>query len=120
MSTLTIINARVLTLAALAKPEPRRSGAMRDLGVIERGYVQIADHQIAAVGSGDYPGPSDGEMIDAGGCVLMPAFVDCHTHCCWAGNRLDEFEMSLGGSSYLQILKAGGGIMATVRAVRAA
>ena len=50
----------------------------------------------------------------------MPAFVDCHTHACWAGSRLDEFEMSLTGAKYLDILKAGGGIMSTVRAVRQA
>jgi imidazolonepropionase len=60
------------------------------------------------------------DVIDADGRVLMPAFVDCHTHACWAGNRLDEWEMRLKGAAYLDILKAGGGIMATVRAVRAA
>ncbi|MCH7550327.1 MAG: hypothetical protein IIA35_01280 [Proteobacteria bacterium] len=50
----------------------------------------------------------------------MPGFVDCHTHACWAGERFDEFEMKLAGRSYLEILAAGGGIMSTVRAVRAA
>jgi imidazolonepropionase len=95
-----------------------REGAMRDLGIIERGYVRVVDKQIAAVGAGDFDATGEGEVIDAGGCVLMPAFVDCHTHSCWAGNRLDEFEMALNGASYLQILKAGGGIMSTVRAVR--
>src|SRR5262245_60194153 len=117
---LTIINARILTLARPGTVEPRREAAMRDLGVIERGYVHIAEGDIAAVGSGDYEGSTEGETIDAGGCVLMPAFVDCHTHCCWAGDRFDEFELSLQGASYLNILKAGGGIMSTVRAVRAA
>jgi imidazolonepropionase len=65
---------------------------------------------------------SDGadDVIDADGRVLMPAFVDCHTHACWAGDRLDEWEMRLRGAAYLDILKAGGGIMSTVRAVRAA
>ncbi len=62
----------------------------------------------------------DDGVIDACGCVLMPAFVDCHTHACWAGQRLDEFEMKLAGRSYLEILNSGGGIMATVRAVRTA
>jgi len=120
MSSLTIINARILTLAAIARPEARREQAMRDLGVIELGYVRIADKQIAEVGSGEFKGPFDGEVVDASGCVLMPTFIDCHTHACWAGDRFDEFEMALGGASYLQILKAGGGIMSTVRAVRAA
>ena len=50
----------------------------------------------------------------------MPAFVDCHTHACWAGQRFDEFEMKLAGRSYLEILNSGGGIMSTVRAVRGA
>ncbi len=120
MPPLTIINARILTLAALAKPVARREAAMRDLGVIERGYVRIVDREIEAIGSGDYTDPADGEVIDAGGCVLMPAFVDCHTHACWAGDRFSEFELALAGASYLEILKAGGGIMSTVRAVRAA
>src|SRR5262245_53530068 len=120
MSSLTIINARILTLAQLAKPEARREAAMRDLGVIERGYVRIVDREVESVGSGDFSGTMDGEVIDAGGCVLMPAFVDCHTHTCWSGDRLDEFDLALAGASYLQILKAGGGIMSTVRAVRSA
>ena len=120
MSTLVIINARILTLAALSGLEPRRNKAMRELGVIERGYVRIDDRTITAVGSGVYEGQNQGEVIDAGGCVLMPAFVDCHTHACWAGNRFAEFEMALAGASYLDILKAGGGIMSTVRAVRSA
>lgn len=93
---------------------------MRNLGVIERGYVRMLDRKIDAVGSGDYPGPTEGEMLDAGGCVLMPTFVDCHTHACWAGERLNEFDMVNRGVPYLEILKSGGGIMSTVRAVRAA
>jgi len=52
--------------------------------------------------------------------VVMPAFVDAHTHALWAGDRLDEVEMKRQGASYLEILRTGGGIMATVRAVRAA
>lgn len=63
--------------------------------------------------------PAD-TVIEAQGCVLMPGFVDAHTHALWAGERLDEFALRLGGASYSEILKAGGGILATVRAVRAA
>ncbi|MCI0629266.1 MAG: imidazolonepropionase [Phycisphaerales bacterium] len=117
---LTITNARILTLAQPGPAEARRRAAMRDLGVIERGHVRIDEGEIVAVGAGDPQGASEGEVIDAGGSVLMPAFVDCHTHCCWAGDRFDEFEMSLAGASYLKILKSGGGIMSTVRSVRAA
>ncbi len=118
--SLAIVNARVLTLDSFGRREPRRDKGMRDLGIIERGWVRIDEGKIAGVGSGDLPMPFEGEVIEASGNVLMPGFVDCHTHACWAGNRLDEFEMSLAGASYLDILKAGGGIMATVRAVRAA
>ncbi|MHC4947043.1 MAG: imidazolonepropionase [Planctomycetota bacterium] len=117
--TLTIANARILTLAG--PPGPRRGAALGDLGVIERGFVRVADGRIESVGAGPPPPDDDGgETVDADGCVLMPAFVDCHTHACWAGERFDEFEMRLGGASYLEILEAGGGIMSTVRAVRAA
>ncbi len=114
---LTITNARLLTLAG--EPTPRRGAALRDLGIIERGSVTITGDKITHVGEGDPPETS-GEVIDAHGCVLMPAFVDCHTHVCWAGDRFDEFEMKLAGASYLDILGSGGGIMSTVRAVRAA
>ena len=120
MSPLTLINCRIVTLASGEKLVPRRGAALRDLGIIERGYVRISDGRIAEVGSGELNRPVEGEVIDAGGSVLMPAFVDCHTHACWAGSRLDEFEMSLAGASYLDILNAGGGIMSTVRAVRQA
>ncbi|MCH8344428.1 MAG: imidazolonepropionase [Planctomycetes bacterium] len=116
MAGLTIINARILTLAGEAAP--RRGDALRELGVIECGFVRIQDGRIAEVAEGQ-PESQD-EVIDAVGCVLMPAFVDCHTHACWAGERFDEFQMKLAGASYLEILEAGGGIMATVRAVRAA
>ncbi|QYU67070.1 imidazolonepropionase [Leptolyngbya sp. 15MV] len=57
-------------------------------------------------------------IIDAAGRVLMPAFVDAHTHACFVGSRLDEWQQKLRGVPYLDILRAGGGIMATVRAVR--
>ncbi len=116
--SLAIINARILTIEALGKREPRRGQAMRDLAVIERGWVRCENSRISAIGSGDYPGPFEGQVIDAGGNVLMPAFVDCHTHACWAGDRFNEFEMTVAGAPYLEILKAGGGIMSTVRAVR--
>jgi len=88
--------------------------------VLERGFVRVEGTRIAAVGAGDPDGAAADETIDAGGRVLMPGFVDCHTHACWAGDRFDEFEMKLSGRSYLEILAAGGGIMSTVRAVRAA
>lgn len=68
----------------------------------------------------DPPPPHADHTIDAAGRVIIPGFVDCHTHACWAGSRLDEWEQRLRGASYLDILRAGGGIMSTVRDVRAA
>jgi imidazolonepropionase len=116
--TLVIRNARVLTLAG---PRPRRGGTFGDLAVIERGDVLIEDGLVKSVAeshlTSDIRHPTS---IDAGGRVLMPAFVDCHTHACWAGDRVDEWEQKRRGASYLEILAAGGGIMSTVRAVRAA
>ena len=58
--------------------------------------------------------------MEADGRVCMPGFVDAHTHALWAGDRLDEFAAQCAGTAYLDILAAGGGIMSTVRAVRAA
>ncbi len=113
---ITIENARILTLAGT--PKARRGLELHDLNTIERGHVRIEEDRITAVQAGDPPSAFNGERIDAEGCVVMPAFVDCHTHACWAGDRFDEFEKRLAGASYLEILESGGGIMSTVRAVR--
>jgi imidazolonepropionase len=122
--TLLIRNARVLTLATGAIP--RRGNELGQLGILPRADVLVADGKIAAVGENLTP-PASGdanaappETIDAGGRVLMPGFVDCHTHACWAGDRLAEWEQKLRGVPYLEILASGGGIHATVRAVREA
>ena len=72
------------------------------------------------MGEGPAPDGPAAERRHAHGRVLMPGFVDCHTHACFAGDRLDEWELKQSGASYLDILKSGGGIMSTVRAVRAA
>jgi imidazolonepropionase len=118
--SLLVHNARLLTLAG--DPLARRGRATGELGVIPRGWVRIEGERIEAVGA-DEPPPGRGDpptRIDARGRVCMPGFVDCHTHLCWAGRRLDEWERALAGASYLEILESGGGILATVRAVRAA
>lgn len=110
-------NARILTLAGPSGP--RRGPALRELGVIPQGEALVAEGKIIAVGA-KVEAPADAQVIDAAGRVLMPGFVDCHTHACWAGDRLDEWEKKLNGVPYLEILKSGGGIHATVRAVREA
>jgi imidazolonepropionase len=81
--------------------------------------LRIAGSLIEAIDPALEPAPSD-RVLEADGRVLMPGFVDAHTHALWAGDRLDEFEQRLRGASYLEILKAGGGIWSTVRSVRAA
>ncbi len=115
--TLLIRHARILTLAA--GDRPRRGAALGQLGIVERGDVLVRDGVIAAVEPA-LDAPPDTQIIEAGGRVLMPGFVDCHTHACWAGDRLAEWEQKLQGRTYLDILKHGGGIHATVRAVREA
>jgi imidazolonepropionase len=114
---LLVRNARVLTLAAGTRP--RRGPELGELGVIPVGEVLVTGDRIAAVGP-KVDAPAATEVIDAQGRVLMPGFVDCHTHACWAGDRLGEWEQKLRGVPYLEILKQGGGIHATVQAVRAA
>jgi imidazolonepropionase len=109
---------QVLTLAG----GPQRGAQLGQLGLIEDGAVLVRDGRIAAVGaSAELRRAHAGEpQHDASGRVLMPAFVDAHSHPIWAGDRAAEFELKLQGKSYLQILEAGGGILSTVRATRAA
>jgi imidazolonepropionase len=92
---------------------------MRELAVIPRGDVLLTEGKITAVGP-ELPVPADAEVIEADGRVLMPGFVDCHTHACWAGDRLNEWEQQLSGLAPAEIVKRGGGLHATVRAVREA
>lgn len=115
--SLLIRHARILTLAGA--PRPRRGAALKELGIIERGDVLVQDGKIAAVGP-ELPVPAEAEVIEAEGRVLMPGFVDCHTHACWAGDRLEEWDLKLKGVSYDEMIKKTGGIQATVRAVREA
>lgn len=109
---------QLLTLAG----GPQRGRELGKLGLIENGAVLVRDEKIIAVGPTDelraaYPGEP---ALDASGCVVMPGFVDPHTHFIWGGDRAREFEMRLEGAKYLDILAAGGGILATVRATRTA
>jgi imidazolonepropionase len=96
---------------------------MRDLAIIADGAMLIEDGRIVRVGTRGEIEPSIGPqdtLIDARGCVVMPGFVDAHTHPVFAGNRAAEFEQRIEGASYADIAAAGGGIRSTVRATRAA
>lgn len=115
--SLLIRNARLLTLAA--GDVPRRGPALGNLAIVPRGDVLVVDGTIGAVGENLTP-PEGVEVIDAAGRVVLPGFVDCHTHACWAGDRLGEWEQKLRGVPYPEIIAAGGGVPATVRAVREA
>lgn len=117
MSAILIRDARVASLDHGASP--RRGAAMGDLTALDGCDVLIEDGSIAQVGAG-LTAPDNTEIIDADGRVCMPGFVDAHTHAVWAGDRLDEIDLRQRGASYLDILASGGGIMSTVRAVRAA
>lgn len=109
---LVIRRARVVTPTA-----PARGAEMGSLRVIEHGDVAIDAGKLVAVGAVAQKGRQE---IDAQGRVLLPGFVDAHTHALWAGDRLDEWDRKRAGATYLEILKSGGGIMSTVRAVRRA
>jgi imidazolonepropionase len=88
-------------------------------GALPDAAIAVADGRIAWLGP-RADAPRAATVIDGGGCWLTPGLVDCHTHIVHAGNRSDEFEARLNGSSYEEIARNGGGIMSTVRATRAA
>src|SRR5438477_8546847 len=121
MSSLAVLHAS--QLVTLAGPKrPRMGGELSELGIIHDGGMLIHDGKIDIVASStDIEKKADGaEIIDADGKIVLPGFVDAHTHLIFAGNRLDDFEARARGETYEQIAKRGGGIQTTVRATRAA
>ena len=116
--------AELLTLAG-AHSGPRTGAALCDVGLVTDGAVAVLEGQVVAVGSTAQVRASvvlapDATVVDAHGCVVLPGFVDPHTHLVFAGSRADEFEMRLRGATYLDIAASGGGILSTVAATRAA
>jgi imidazolonepropionase len=111
----------LLTLAGPAGP--RTGSAAAEVGAISDAAVAIRDGKVVAAGprrdvEADYRAETAG-TIDAGGKLVMPGFVDPHTHLIFAGSREEEFALRLAGAPYLEILKAGGGILNTVARTRA-
>jgi imidazolonepropionase len=132
MRSLALLHAS--QLVTLAGPKrPRVAGELTELGIIRDGGILVRDGKIDAVGPSDEieknlnaksiqvsKGSANIEIIDLGGRVALPGFVDAHTHLVFGGNRLDGFERRARGETYEQIAKAGGGIWSTVQKTRAA
>ena len=121
MTSLAVLHAS--QLVTLSGPKrPRVGTELSALGIIQNGGMLVRDGKIETVGPSDEieKNVDDKEIVDAGGRVVMPGFVDAHTHLVFAGNRLDDFERRSRGETYEQIAKAGGGIWSTVQKTRAA
>jgi len=116
----------VRDIAQLATPAgngaPLRGGELGTVEVLEDAFVLCEGERIVEVGRmRDLPAvDGDVEELDARGRCAIPGLVDCHTHACFAGDRVDEFALRAGGASYEELHARGGGIMSTVRATRAA
>jgi imidazolonepropionase len=121
VKSLAVLHASQLVTVAGPK-RPRIGRELSELAIIPDGGILIRDGKIELVGpSAEIENESsDAEVIDAHGKVVLPGFVDAHTHLVFAGNRLDDFERRARGDTYEQIAKAGGGIWSTVEKTRAA
>jgi len=119
--TLAVVNCA--QLVTLAGPErPRVGPELRDLGIVANGGMFVREGLIESVGSRDEIESlieSDTEVVDALGRVVLPGFVDAHTHPVFGGTRVDEFEERSKGATYEEIAARGGGIQSTVNATRA-
>jgi imidazolonepropionase len=121
MSSLAVLHAS--QLVTLGGPKrPRVEGELSELGIIRDGGMLVHQGKIERIGPSNEieRNVGDAEIVDAGGRVVLPGFVDAHTHLVFAGNRLDDFERRARGETYEQIAKAGGGIWSTVAKTRAA
>jgi imidazolonepropionase len=116
----------VRDLAQLATPSggdaPLRGPALREVEVLEDAFVLCDGPTIAAMGPmRELPSLNDDvDEVDGRGLSAVPGLVDCHTHACFLGDRVEEFSLRAGGASYEELHAAGGGILSTVRATRAA
>lgn len=111
------------TPAAPGSEGPRTGPDMRETGPILRGGLAVKEGRIIAADTTEnllarFPNPE--MVLDAGGRLVLPGFVDCHTHTVFAGTRTEEFSRRLAGATYMEILESGGGIHSTVRATRSA
>src|SRR6202163_887087 len=120
MSDLAVLNCR--QLVTLAGPRrPRTGREMRDLAIIPGGAMLIRGGRIQDVGPRaeiERLLTPAAQVVDAGGRIVLPGFVDAHTHPVFAGTRADEFELRAEGATYAEIAARGGGIRSTVRRTR--
>ena len=101
---------------------PLRGRALGDVQLVEEAFLLCEDGRISAMGPMQtLESPlGDVEELDGRGMCAIPGLVDCHTHACFAGDRVDEFALRAAGAGYEELHAAGGGILSTVRATRAA
>lgn len=119
---LAVINCKQLVTLA-GPPRPRTGAEMRGLSIISDGAMLVLNERIERVGTRRQIEPFIGAkctVVDAGGRIVLPGFVDAHTHPVFAGIRANEFEERAEGASYQEIAARGGGIKSTVRATQAA
>jgi imidazolonepropionase len=112
-------------IAACAGPAPRRGAAQHDITPLREAVIAADAGRIVYVGpaatlAAHVDLQRHAARIDARGCTVVPGFVDPHTHVVYAGDRRDELRRRLAGATYAEIAAAGGGILATVQATRAA
>jgi imidazolonepropionase len=113
------VSASGFAAARVVTCDPRRAGGAGALGVLEDGAVVVSGGRIAYVGP--RAGAPEGVLLDElGECVITPGLVDAHTHAAWVGSRHAEYAARMAGDGYGAIARAGGGILATHRAVVAA
>jgi imidazolonepropionase len=121
-SSLLITGAsQILTLRGRG---PRRGKALSNLGIIKDGALLIRDGRIVGVGTRAkveaLPEARTAEKLDVAGRVILPGFVDSHTHLIHAASRAEEYELKIAGASYEEIARKGGGILNSVKKLRAA
>jgi imidazolonepropionase len=111
-------------LLTLRGGEPRRGNSLSNLGIIKDGALLVRDGVIEDVGTGAemeaLPKAHSAEKLDVGGRVVLPGFVDSHTHLIHAASRAEEYELKIEGASYEEIARKGGGILNSVKKLRAA
>jgi imidazolonepropionase len=118
---LLVRNLAQLATPSSAEPPPLRGSALHDVHVIEDAFVLCEGGRVAEVGRMRDLGRIEGEVaeLDGNGRCAIPGLVDCHTHPCFLGDRVDEFALRAGGASYEELHAEGGGILSTVRPTRA-